>query len=161
MPILHARKPTAKATDPDGNEVEVPPQQVLIGEGPLIGVNVGVPSDLADKWRNIGVDVPDPVSGQALIDTGASTTCVDEDVARQLALPTVDVARMSSASGQSEQSVHPVQLDVAHSDLIIESAKSIAADLDDQGLVALVGRDMLSQCTLHYNGLTGDFTLSM
>jgi predicted aspartyl protease len=120
-----------------------------------------VPSDLADKWRNIGVDVPDPVSGQALIDTGASTTCVDEDVARQLGLPTVDVAQMSSASGQSMQNVHPVQLDVAHSDLIIESSKSIAADLDDQGLVALVGRDMLSQCTLHYNGVTGDFTLSM
>ena len=109
----------------------------------------------------MGLEIPEPVSGNALIDTGATTTCIDDDVAKQLGLPTVDVAQMSSASGQSEQPVYPVQLDITHSELVIESSKSIGADLEDQGLVALIGRDTLSQCTLHYNGVTGDFTLSI
>jgi predicted aspartyl protease len=161
MPVLHVRKSPTTAADPDGNEVDVTPPQILIHEGPVVSVNVGVPSDLADKWRNMGLEIPEPVSGNALIDTGATTTCIDDDVAKQLGLPTVDVAQMSSASGQSEQPVYPVQLDITHSELVIESSKSIGADLEDQGLVALIGRDTLSQCTLHYNGVTGDFTLSI
>jgi hypothetical protein len=37
----------------------------------------------------------------------------------------------------------------------------IAADLlQAQGIHALIGRDILMQCVLHYNGTTGTFTLA-
>ena len=35
------------------------------------------------------------------------------------------------------------------------------AALEPQGLLALIGRDVLARCTLFYNGTTGEFTLAI
>lgn len=161
MPVLHLRKSALKTEDADGNEVEVPPPHVLIQEGPTVEVSVGVVSKMADQWRSEGEEVPEPVTGQALIDTGATSTCVDNEVAQDLGLPVIDVTTVASASERVEQNVYPVQLDVVHSDLTIDFGRSIGADLTPQGLVALIGRDVLRSMTLHYNGVTGDFTLAI
>jgi predicted aspartyl protease len=162
MPVLHVRKPSVSGEDDQGNEVEIPPPHMLVREGPLIQVNIGPASDLADQWRNDGREVPEPITGPALIDTGATSTCVDDGVARDLGLPVVDVAKMASASEETEQNVYPIEVDVVASDLKINSPKSIGANLrDNQDIIALIGRDVLRHTTFHYNGVTGDFTLSM
>jgi hypothetical protein len=36
----------------------------------------------------------------------------------------------------------------------------IAAELSTQGIHALIGRDVLQDCILIYNGASGDFTLA-
>jgi hypothetical protein len=38
---------------------------------------------------------------------------------------------------------------------------AIGAPLAAQGIVALIGRDVLQHCTLHYNGFTGEITLAI
>jgi hypothetical protein len=43
----------------------------------------------------------------------------------------------------------------------INGPRTIGVELQDQGLLALIGRDLPSDCILHYNGPTGGFTLSI
>jgi predicted aspartyl protease len=98
----------------------------------------------------------------ALIDTGASSTCIDEQAAQQLQLPVVNVVNVASASHSSTpQNVYPIQIEVAGLPISIEAPNAIGAALSAQGLLALIGRDVLQHCTLFYNGLTGEITLSI
>ena len=45
--------------------------------------------------------------------------------------------------------------------VVIGLAQSLAEQLVQQSIVALIGRDYLQHCTLFYNGLTGEITLAI
>lgn len=161
MPILHVGRTSQTVEAQDGEEVSVSPEEALVHDGPLIEVSIGVTGSVAEQWRNSGIGVPEPISGRALIDTGASITCVDEEVANTLGVPVREVVTMVSATEEIEKNVYPIQMDVAGSELTIDAPQAAGANLQEQGLVALVGRDVLSHTTLHYNGPAGEYTLSM
>jgi predicted aspartyl protease len=109
-----------------------------------------------------GQTLPQPVAGLALIDTGATSTCIDEDTAQRLGLPVIDVVSVASASHAStQQNVYPVTLHIAGLPIPINVPRAVGAPLDAQGLLLLIGRDVLRFCTLFYNGLTGEITLSI
>jgi len=109
-----------------------------------------------------GQAVPPPTTGLALIDTGASVTCIDETAAQQLKLPVVDVVTIGSASHASAQaSVYPISIDIAGLPISIDAPRAVGAALASQGLLLLIGRDVLQFCTLFYNGITGEITLSI
>ena len=98
----------------------------------------------------------------ALIDTCATTTCIDEEAARQLKLPVVNVVTVASASHSSTQhNVYPIQISIAGLPITINAPGAIGAPLAAQGHLLLIGRDVLQHCALFYNGLTGKFTLSI
>ncbi len=102
------------------------------------------------------------LTGNAVVDTGASVTCIDNSFAKNLNLPIVDVVQMTSASHEStQQNVYPIQLQIVGSPIRIEIPHAMGANLAAQGLVALIGRDYLQHCTLHYNGVTGAITLAI
>jgi predicted aspartyl protease len=106
--------------------------------------------------------VPPPVSGFALIDTGASTTSIDAEAAKELGLEVVDVAQVASASEPSTQrNVYSVTIEVEGIRFPIGAPRAIGAELRSQGLLVLLGRDVLQFCTLFYNGLTGQITLAI
>jgi hypothetical protein len=49
----------------------------------------------------------------ALIDTGATSTCIDEAIAKQLNLPVIDVVSIASAShADTKQNVYPAMIEV-------------------------------------------------
>ena len=99
------------------------------------------------------------MAGFGLIDTGASVTCVDEDAAKQLKLPVVDVVNMSSASHAAHQAnVYPVRIGIAGLPNAINAPRAVGAALKAQGLIVLLGRDILAHCTLFYNGAAGEIT---
>ena len=85
----------------------------------------------------------------ALVDTGASTTCIDDALARQLGLPVIDVVQMTSAShAGTEANVCPIQMEIVGSPIRVNVPRAIGANLAPQGIVALIGRDYLQHCTL-------------
>ena len=43
----------------------------------------------------------------------------------------------------------------------IDATRAYGANLAPQGLVALIGRDILAKCVLIYNGSDGSFSLSI
>jgi predicted aspartyl protease len=104
--------------------------------------------------------VPPAITGLALLDTGASSTCVDEAVAQQLGIAAVDVVTISSASHAAAQKlVHPIRLRVLGTEIVINASRAIGVPLQPQGFIALLGRDFLERFVLICNGPAGEMTL--
>jgi predicted aspartyl protease len=161
MPILHTQL-TGQGQTPDGKSIAIPPAIALTQRGPIIQVTIGVEQNIAQQLLSQGMPLPQPVPGLALIDTGATSTCIDEDVAKQLNLPVVDVVTIASAShAETNQNVYPALIEVVGIAIKFNALRAIGVPLTAQGLQVLIGRDLLQHCTLFYNGVTGSFTLSI
>ena len=102
----------------------------------------------------------DPVVGWALIDTGATVTCIDQKAAQKAGLRIVGTGPVASATHSNE--VVPIFA----AQLIFEGLKSwdattaYGANLEPSGLIALIGRDVLAGCMFVYNGPDGSFSLA-
>ena len=113
--------------------------------------------------------VPDIASVQGLVDTGASCTCVDPSVLKNLGLTPSGIATVNTPSTGNKPHTadqYDVSIFVPGSGpkqipLIVPNLPVICADLlQSQGFHVLVGRDILSLCLMTYNGATGLFTLA-
>lgn len=161
MPILHIQY-EMQAQQADGSVINLPPSIAMMQSGPTAQVIIGIAQTFADQFLQQGVPLPTPISGNALIDTGASTTCIDAGAAQAMGLPVIDVVQMTSAShAATDSNVYPIQMQVVGSPIRAEITNAIGANLAPQGLLALIGRDFLQHCTLFYNGVTGEVTISM
>ena len=161
MPILHVQY-GGQGAGPGGSPAPTAPPAALVEHGPWVQVTVSVAQTVAQQLLQQGIVLPAPVSGWALIDTGAGATCIDEAVAQQLRLPVVDVVQLASAShAATQQNVYPVRIELVGFPLTVDAPRAIGAALGAQGLLALLGRDLLHQCTLFYNGPSGQLTLAM
>ena len=119
---------------------------------------------ISDSHRELlatqGKPVPDPIHGLALIDTGASNTCFDQQAALKAGLPVIDMAMMASASHpQQDVPVFAGKIVIPRFDIDTEYA--LGANLDGQNLIALIGRDLLQSAVLVYNGTDGTVSLSI
>lgn len=161
MPILHSQF-SAQGETADGKLVQVSPVVALAQRGPVVQVVVTAAKSILSELLQQGITPPVPVPGLALIDTGASVTCIDDDAATKLKLPVVDVVRVTSASHPSaEQNVYPVSFQIQGLPVIVDSPRAVGALLASQGLVALLGRDVLQHFTLFYNGPFGQITMAI
>jgi predicted aspartyl protease len=135
------------------------PSVALFMRGPVLQVNVTIEQNAGRALMSQGKTLP-LKAGYALVDTGASNTCIDEQAAQELGLPIIDVANMQSASHDSHPcNVYPVQIITPM--VALNSQRTLGAALASQGLLVLIGRDVLRSCTLFYNGPSGQFTLSI
>lgn len=161
MPHIHIQcNPVKKKVD--DQIIEIPSRVALINSGPRIPVVAFQNGKIAEILMQKGEALPSPVSGWALIDTGASVSCIDDGIAQKLKLPVVDMVKMTSASHDgTECSVYPVRLEVQGVGLNMDIDRAVGANLQSQGLIALIGRDVLQLCTLYYNGHMGQITLSL
>lgn len=161
MPILHVQY-DGQGQTPAGDTVAVAPAAALRQHGPLVQVVLGLSQTFAEQLLQQGTQLPSSVSGNALIDTGASTTCIDDVLAKSIGMPVIDVVTMASASHVStQQNVYSIHMQIVGSPIPIEVPNAIGANLQAQGIIALIGRDYLQHCTLNYNGITGAITLSI
>jgi predicted aspartyl protease len=165
MPIIHCQV-KAIASTPDGKQIQVPPAQALAVRGPVVQVLVSVPAQVAERLTKESKPIPSPVPGLGLIDTGATGSCVDEEVAKKLQLPIVNVVSMASAAhAATDRNVYPLTFDIlgfgATGKITVNSPRVTGAELGVQGLILLIGRDLLANTCLIYNGIAGAFTLSI
>jgi predicted aspartyl protease len=94
-----------------------------------------------------------------LIDTGASHTCIDDDAAQELKLPVIDAANMCSATQTvARANVYPIQIEMTGLPISIGVPRALGAALKAQGLLLLIGRDVLQHGILTYNGVAGQIT---
>ncbi|MEK6643084.1 MAG: hypothetical protein AABZ08_04190 [Planctomycetota bacterium] len=102
-----------------------------------------------------GAEVPSPISGLALIDTGASITAVDENVCRHLNLAPTDSILMSHAGGQETRECFPVQIMFPGTPLPPVANPRVVSCKLDAPQILLLGRDLLSLMKFVYNGPQG------
>lgn len=161
MPILNLQL-GGEGPAPDGSAVPLAPQQALRRRGPILQVTVGLGQPFAEQVLLRGDAIPSPISGMALIDTGATRTCIDREAAERLGLPAIDVVRMRTAlDATSLQNVYPIQVEFTATPVRVGIPRAVGAALSDHGLLILLGRDALEHMLLVYNGVTGQITLSL
>jgi hypothetical protein len=136
--------------------------------GPFLHALVGVSQPRAAALTNAGLTVPPAVQIRGLIDTGASSTCIDPSVLFSLDLTRIGTVRVSTpTTGSTPHDVD--QFDVGlvvpattgAPPLVVPAMPVVCAELlAAQGFHALIGRDLLGQCVFVYNGSTKIFTLA-
>ena len=157
MPIWHKHYINAKT------KIHVP--DFLAGAGPALQVEVNLPQPLIEFLSEQGKSIPAPSTGIALIDTGASMTCVDESVLAKLGINAVGLVSLGTAAGYVQRPLFPAKVTFPEPKLIVDLSRVVAVDLHGQTimklpLIALVGRDILRMCQFIYDGSGGFFTLS-
>jgi predicted aspartyl protease len=138
----------------------------LASAGPLLQVQVEVPAAFAAYLAKKNQPVPTPGVGWALIDTGATRTCVDNNLLNQLGMQATGTVTTGTAAGPTSQLLYPAKLSVPGARLEIDFGSVIGVNLSGQSIagqdvVVLLGRDVLSRCILVYNGPGGLFTLAL
>lgn len=146
----------------DGQTILTTPAMELQHHGPVVQVVVTLAESVSKQLIQQNIDLPGSLTGHALIDTGESVTCIDERAAQQLRLPIIDVVHFTShSSGDQVYNVYPVKFEIPGSTIRGDVPRARGIDLDSNGLLMLIGRDILASCTLHYNGASGAFTLTI
>ena len=131
----------------------------LIEQGPNLDVKIGFDPEFqpAEPERAI---LPE-VRLSALVDTGATESCIDSELAMALQLPIVDRQAIAGVHGASETNVCLAQIHVP--DLGFTMYGRFAAVHLAAGALpysALLGRTFLQHFTLTYEGRRGTVTIS-
>ncbi|MGH7559110.1 MAG: aspartyl protease family protein [Gemmatimonadota bacterium] len=141
----------------------------MVSAGPILTAYVGVSQQRAEALQAAGEAIPNAVRVQALVDTGASCTCVDYSILSALDLsPTGSVPVHSPTTGATPETKDQYDASLlipgahaTHVPLILQTIPVVAAELVAvQGFEVLIGRDILQDCVLVYNGTNGWFTLA-
>jgi hypothetical protein len=133
--------------------------------GPVVDVSVGISRKQQEDLAASGLDSPSPILISALVDTGASRTCVDSAVLKELGLVAkelVPVLTPSTAGQPHLTGYYAVSMSLLHPKLTYSfySVPVLESDFTGQGIGALIGRDLLAKCLLVYDGQAGVFTLA-
>jgi len=137
-------------------------------QGPVVNAGIMVGDARQQALQDAGQDIPAPQLIRALVDTGAGISGVDPAVLKALGLTQTGEAEIHTPSTKGVAVVTPTYdvkiaiLAGRPGDLhfISETIQVTATDLTVQGLQALIGRDILKRCILHYNGADEHFTIS-
>ena len=130
----------------------------LYQAGPTLHVLIGYDH----HFRSGG---PDPdLPGElhpALVDTGATHSCIDIGLAERLGLPVVDRQVIAGIGGRMEAPVYAAQIRVPGLDSTVHGAfDGVRLAESGQPHVALIGRSFLLHFTMTYEGRTGRVVIS-
>ena len=132
----------------------------LILEGPIIEVTVVPPRQVIELLIKEGKPVV-TTKAIALIDTGASCTCIDNTVARSIGLVSHDIKRVLTASGEDMQCLYDAGILLPTMSTYAFSVQVLEAKLAKQPYKVLLGRDVLRHCSLIYHGWNHTYTLHL
>jgi len=142
---------------------------MLVQNGPLVTVSWAIPENKIRALALGGKPVPAAVSGTMLIDTGASQTCIDIDIAEELGLDVVGRRSGFGFGGHHTSPVYNAVLLIPAGDVVLAHSRTVMGiremqahfaktnpDFKRQGLptrmVGLLGRDLMSIMEMTYDG---------
>jgi len=140
--------------------------ETLTRDGPIIPVEVSMPTALEEFCSKKGYSIPPTQSGYALIDTGASATSMDESVLQQLSILPIDCISCSSTTSTERSFVYSTRISLPSLTLKdISLARVIGCKLkwkttDGKEIIMLLGRDLLQHMVMIYNGKAWNVTLA-
>lgn len=134
-------------------------RDALLLYGPTLNVQVGFDPGFS---RGDGTRPNVPVTPlPALVDTGATTSCIDSTLAMNLGLPIADRRPVSGVHGSSEVNLHIAQMHVPSLGItVVGMFAGVHLTAGGQPHFALIGRTFLRDFTMVYQGRTGTVTIS-
>jgi len=125
-----------------------------------MSMSIDVP--LEEFLEQSGHPTPQPCFSPALIDTGASHSTVNPRVTEQLKSPPssfTDVLVPGASGGDAFQvPVHDLRVWLEPGSIPFE-VLAVGASSATEGILFIIGRDILDQCTFVYNGPKRAFSL--
>lgn len=146
-------------TNPDTRQAD---PALLQSNGPVLPVEIHLDSATASFLAEQNQPLPRPVTGLGLIDTGAAVTCADAGALAQLDIPPLGTVLLHTPGGPVTQEIFPCQIRFPGTPIHpLDFSAVPGSNLAPQGIVALIGRDLLRHFQLVYNGVEGFWTLSL
>lgn len=139
--------------------------QITAG-GPILDFAIGVSGPRAEALQKSNEVVPPSMKIRGLIDTGASSTCVDPTCLDALGLsPTGQVPIHTPSTEAGTPKIHrqfDISLTLMHPGIsyTFKTLAVVESHLVHQGYHALIGRDVLKNCLFVYNGDEETFSLA-
>ena len=127
--------------------------------GPIVDIKIAVGSVIEEVLQKNRENIPTPVSTVAMIDTGATSTVIQDSTAKALNLNPVGVALINTPSSTNVQCYEYLIRLLFPNNVVIETV-AIAAPLQNQHIQCLIGRDVLRHGVFIYTGYINSFTLS-
>lgn len=127
-------------------------RDLLIQSGPVLTVDIGFdPAFAPGTTPNLALK-----GAQALVDTGATESCIDAGVAMGLHLPIIDQRVVSGISGHHTVNMHLAHIYVPTLSFTIYGAfAGVDLAAGGQPHAALIGRTFLQHFRMIYDGATG------
>lgn len=97
----------------------------------------------------------------ALVDTGASESCIDCDLAKRLGLPIIDTMQISGTDGTKTHDVYLAHINIVSLEFFQYGRfAGVRLSAGQQPHGVLLGRTFLASVMLIYDGLRGQITLT-
>jgi Aspartyl protease len=136
------------------SNAEVQGRDLLVQFGPTMQVDIGFDPSFVD---GAGVAPDLPMKGvHALVDTGATDSCIDSALAMQLNLPIIDQRTCGGISGAMQVNMHLAHIHIPglpHTLYGAFAGVNLAAG--GQPHLVLIGRTFLQRFYMFYDGHTG------
>ncbi len=133
---------------------------LLESQGLLLGIEVSIGEALAASLNSTGLPIPQPRSGAALVDTGASCCCVEESHLISLGLQPIDQTEVHSPNGNRTQNIYLARLTFPGTLMPTLEMPVVGIQMNQGNTISLIGRDVLRYCVLIYNGPMGCCTIA-
>jgi len=157
MPLFE-RQYNARGITADRKAVTIPPSYMLQKFGPVLDAIVSPAKQRLDVLGEDRPAISAPISGLAIIDTGASGTSVDASVCEKLGIKPTARRKIAHAGGSDIRSCYPIQISFPGSPLpaiIVPRAMSADLQFGKTPYILLLGRDLLIRLRFVYNGPAG------
>jgi len=134
-------------------------QDNLAQNGAILQVNVSVPSAYAQ-----GGGAGTPKTLTAMVDSGASISCITMQAAQSIGLPQVSSTQLGGVGGMTQAPVYGVALSIPQFGVTIDPIQIAGVANPLPGVDMLVGRDLLRNgnggLTFTFDGGRGVFTIT-
>ena len=153
--------PTASCGFSDGaGGTNLPGWYLLAVNGPTLEVEIGFAPQFRAETVSGRPDIPSN-RWPALVDTGASASCIDADLAQSLGLPLSGRDNVAGVGGISPVDRYLAQIYIPSLNWTIYGTFSgVYLSAGGQPHQALIGRDFLKNFRMTYEGRTGEVILS-
>jgi hypothetical protein len=134
--------------------------------GAFVTVTVAISIQRWHALNKENLPIPEDVTAKALLDTGASVTMVDKHIIDRFGLsPKAQVSLHTPSTEGQPKSVSQFDLSLAvhgqNGEFNLSKTLSVlATSFEGLGFDVLIGRDILSQMLMIYDGVAEDFTLA-
>lgn len=125
--------------------------EYLLRDGPIIKVFVYPPEPYLEILRENKESILNK-EARALIDTGATSTCISETIIEDLGLISHNVTKVKTPTGIEEREIYDVSLMLPQDQDGLFDLTCPCVDFHDDPYSVLLGRDVLEHCTVIYNG---------
>ena len=141
------------------NRIGLPPPFLMWRIGPTLYVEIGFDAEY-EAGHPGRPNVPSTIY-PALVDTGARDSCIDTSIAQALNLPIEAERQISGTSGTHASTIYRAQVYIpVLGETISGEFYGVVMTGGGHYQRAIIGRDFLLGYVLHYDGRTGEVTIS-